>query len=238
MIANRLKRFLDENGVGYDVMHHDPAFTAQELAARLHVPGHEFVKAVVVKLDGSYALAALPAPRRINFKALAEGAGARKCKLASESEFQQLFPDCELGAMPPFGNLYNLPTYIDQELAHTELIVINAGTHSEAIRLRTADFTRLARPRTARFGEPLPVEVRARKKASRRKARRKLRPKKKAKAKRKAKPKPKARRKRKVRARKARGKKRARRKPARRKRPKRKSGKSRRRKGARRRRRR
>lgn len=188
MISTRLKQFLDDNGVGYDVMHHDPAFTAQQLAARLHVPGREFVKVVVVKLEGNYALAVLPAPLRVNFKALAQGAGMKKCQLASETEFQRLFPDCELGAMPPFGNLYNLPTYVDQELTVDENIVINAGTHAEAIRLRYADFSRLARPRVIRFGEPPPAEVAAQKKAARAKARRKAKPKKKAKARAKAKP--------------------------------------------------
>lgn len=180
MISTRLKQFLDDNGVGYDVMHHDPAFTAQQLAARLHVPGREFVKVVVVKLDGNYALAVLPAPLRVNFKGLAQGAGVKKCQLASEAEFQQLFPDCELGAMPPFGNLYNLPTYVDQELTVDENIVVNAGTHAEALRLRYADFARLARPRVIRFGEPPPAEVAAQKKAAKAKARKKGKPKKKA----------------------------------------------------------
>lgn len=184
MISTRLKKFLDDNGVGYDVMHHDPAFTAQELAARMHISGYEFIKVVVVKLEGTFALAALPAPLRVNFKMLAEAAGVKKCSLASEEEFQQLFPDCELGAMPPFGNLYNLTTYVDQDVTHNENIVINAGTHAEAIRLRYADFARLARPRVVRFGEPPPAEVAAKKKAARAKAR--------AKAKAKAKPKKKA----------------------------------------------
>lgn len=207
MISTRLKQFLDQNQVGYDVVQHDPAFTAQQLAARLHVPGREFVKVVVVKLNGTYALAVLPAPLRINFKALAQGAGAKKCSLASETEFQQLFPDCELGAMPPFGNLYNLPTYVDQDLSAEETIVFNAGTHAEAIRLRYSDFTRLARPRLVRFGEPPPAEIAAKKKAE-------------ARRKRKAKPKKKARRRRA----KARPRKRPKRKAARRKKAAKKKG--------------
>jgi len=193
MISTRLKRFLDDYGVGYDVMHHDPAFTAQELSARLHISGYEFVKVVVVKMDGQFALAALSAPLRVNFKQLAQVAGVKKVSLASEEEFQQLFPDCELGAMPPFGNLYSLPTYVEQDVAASENIVVNAGTHAEAIRLRYSDFARLARPRLGRFGEPHPVEVAARKKAAKAEARRaaKARSKKKAKPKRKAKRKPK-----------------------------------------------
>ena len=204
MISTRLKQFLDQQQVGYDVMQHDPAFTAQQLAARLHVPGREFVKVVVVKMDGQFALAVLPAPLRVNLKTLAQGAGARKCQIASESEFQQLFTDCELGAMPPFGTLYNLPTYVDQELTFDENIVINAGTHAEAIRLRYSDFARLARPKVIRFGEPPPAEVAAKKKAARAAARKakkakkgkkakKARPRKKARARQKARPKKKAR---------------------------------------------
>lgn len=186
MISTRLKKFLDENGVGYDVMHHDPAFTAQELAARMHVSGYEFVKVVVVKLDGQFALAAIPAPRLVNLKGLAHVAGARKCALASEQELQQLFPDCELGAMPPFGNLYSLPTYVDREVTPNENIVINAGTHAEAIRLRYSDFIRLARPRVGTFTNPRPVEVAARRKAATARARAKARSKKRAKARKKA----------------------------------------------------
>jgi len=203
MISTRLKQFLDENQVGYDVMQHPPAFTAQQLAARLHVPGREFVKVVVVKLNGSYALAVLPAPLRIQFKALAAAAGVKKCQLASESEFQQLFSDCELGAMPPFGTLYNLPTYADQSLTADSEIVFNAGTHAEAVRMGYADYARLSNVRVATFGEPPPAEVAARKRAAaakakaKKKARKKAaqkapkkkkpaRPKKKAKARRKA----------------------------------------------------
>jgi Ala-tRNA(Pro) deacylase len=213
MISTRLKRFLDDNGVGYDVMHHDPAFTAQELSARMHISGYEFVKVVVVKLDGNFALAALPAPLRVNFKSLAQAAGVKKVSLASEQEFQQLFPDCELGAMPPFGNLYNLPTYVEQDVSLSENIVVNAGTHAEAIRLRYADFSRLVRPRLGRFGEPPPVEVAAQKKSARAKARKKAA----AKKKKKAKPKKKA----KAARKKARPKKKARRKaPARKKKKK------------------
>lgn len=231
MISTRLKRFLDDNGVGYDVMHHDPAFTAQELSARMHISGYEFVKVVVVKLDGNFALAALPAPLRVNFKALAQVAGVKKVSLASEQEFQQLFSDCELGAMPPFGSLYNLPTYAEQDVSLNENIVINAGTHAEAIRLRYADFSRLARPRLGRFGEPPPAEVAARKKADKAKARKVAKPKKKARPKKKAvgrkkksaRPKRKAARKKRIK-RKTRPRKKARRGPKRQKAPKRKRG--------------
>jgi len=171
VISVRLKKFLDDNLIGFDVVQHDPAFTAQELAARMHVPGREFVKVVVIKMDGKYALAALPAHRRVDLKSLARAAGVRKCSLAGEKEFQDLFPDCDVGAMPPFGNLYDLPTYVDQEVAYNEVIVINAGTHAEAIRIRFADVRRLVRPRIGRFAVPPPIEIaaRRRKQSSRKK---------------------------------------------------------------------
>jgi len=186
MISNRLKDFLDRFEIGYDVMHHDPAFTAQELAARMHISGFEFTKAVVVKLDGEFALVAVPAPLRINFKELAHAARAKKARLANEQEFQQFFPDCELGAMPPFGNLYQLPTYADIEVTRNENMVINAGTHAEALRLRFSDFNRLARPRVGRFAEPPPAEIAAQKKAERARARKKAKKKSRAKARKKA----------------------------------------------------
>ena len=166
MISVRLKKFLDDNLIGFDVVQHDPAFTAQELAARMHVPGREFVKVVVVKMNGGYALAVLPAHRRVDLKGLAKAAGVRRCALASEREFKDFFPDCEIGAMPPFGNLYNLPTYVDQEVAYNDVIVINAGTHSEAIRIRFADVRRLVRPRIGSFAVPPLIEVTARRRSA------------------------------------------------------------------------
>jgi len=181
-IATRLKEFLDQNRVSYEVLRHDPAFTAQQLAASLHIPGRQFVKTVVVKLDGNPAVAVMPAPLRINFKQLAAATGAKKCALASEVEFQQLFPDCDLGAMPPFGNLYNLPTYAEETLATGRMVAFNAGTHEEAIRMSYDDFARLAQPRLVSFGEPPPAELAAQARAAK--------PKKRKKVAKKAKPKP------------------------------------------------
>ncbi|MFQ5817610.1 MAG: aminoacyl-tRNA deacylase [Terriglobia bacterium] len=174
-VTERLKEFLDQQGVSYEVLRHDPAFTAQQLAASLHVPGRQFVKVVVVKLDGNPALAVMPAPLRINFKQLAAAAGAKKCSLASETEFQQFFPDCAVGAMPPFGSLYNLPTYAEETLAADREIVFNAGTHEEAIRMGYADFVRLSQAWLAKFGEPPPAEIAAQKRAARIRVRAKAR---------------------------------------------------------------
>lgn len=158
MISIRLKSLLEQRGIPFEVVRHDPAFTAQQLAARIHVPGKEFVKAVVVRLDGRYALAALPAHRLVDAKALARVAGAARCELATEAEFRDLFPECEVGAMPPVGRLYDLPTYVDEEITRDESIVANAGTHAEAIRLRYLDLARVAEPTVGRFGVPSPAE--------------------------------------------------------------------------------
>lgn len=152
-VAARLKSFLDEKGAKYTLLAHSPAYTAQEAAATMHVPGKELAKTVVVKADGKLALAVLPASYRVNTKLLAEAAGAKKVELATENEFSTAFPDCELGAMPPFGHLYGLGVYVDEVLAQDEEIVFNAGTHRDAVRMPYKTFAELAAPRLARFAE-------------------------------------------------------------------------------------
>ena len=151
MPANKLRRFLDEHGVRYVTISHSPAFTAQEIAASAHIPGKLLAKTVMVKLDGELALAVLPASERIDFHVLQNATGARRVELASEAEFRGRFPDCEVGTMPPFGNLYDLKTYVSEELAEDDEIAFNAGSHSELLRLRYADFARLARPKLLSF---------------------------------------------------------------------------------------
>lgn len=168
MISRRLKALLEENGIPFEVVPHDPAYTAQQLAAGMHVPGREFVKAVVVRLDERYALAAVPAHRLVDVKALARLAGAARCKLATEAEFRDLFPECEVGAMPPVGRLYGLPTYVDEEVTRDESVVANAGTHAEAVRVRYEDLARVARPTVGRFAVPPPSEPAGQKPARRR----------------------------------------------------------------------
>jgi Ala-tRNA(Pro) deacylase len=121
------------------------------VAATTHVHGWELAKSVVVKVDGAFALAVLPAPAVVDLELLRRATGARKAVLANEREIESLFPGCELGAMPPFGNLYGLPVYVDLSLGADESIVFNAGTHTEAIRIAYADFDRLAHPRAMRL---------------------------------------------------------------------------------------
>jgi Ala-tRNA(Pro) deacylase len=151
MPIQQLKEFLDSHGVKYVVISHSPAVTAQEIAASAHIPGKELAKTVLVKLDGKMAMAVLPASYQINLERLADASGARRAELASEDEFGGLFPECELGAMPPFGNLYDMPVFVARGLAEDEEIAFNAGSHSELIRMRYSDFEKLAEPKIASF---------------------------------------------------------------------------------------
>jgi len=154
MPARKLKEFLDGQGVKYVAISHSPAFTAQEIAASAHIPGKELAKTVMVKLDGKLAMAVLPASRGVDFALLRELAGARRAELASEREFSELFPECEVGAMPPFGNLYGLPVFADKGLSEDREIAFNAGSHKELVRLAWADFARLVRPTVGAFAQP------------------------------------------------------------------------------------
>ncbi|MFQ5537799.1 MAG: aminoacyl-tRNA deacylase [Gemmatimonadota bacterium] len=151
MPLQRLRQFLEENHVKYVSISHSPAFTAQEIAASAHVPGKEVAKTVMVKIDGQMAMAVLPAPDKVSASRLKEVTGAREVELASEKDFADLFPNCEVGAMPPFGNLWDLPVFVDQRLREDEEIVFNAGSHTEVIRLPYADFERLVKPVVARL---------------------------------------------------------------------------------------
>lgn len=151
-MSARLKSFLDANHIHYTLMTHSPAYTAQSAAATLHIPGKEVAKTVVVRRGNETLLAVLPASCHVNLSRLGKLAGG-EARLASEAEFIDKFPDCELGAMPPFGNLYKLPVYVDEKLAADDEIVFNAGTHRDAIRMRYHDFVKLAHPAVGGFAE-------------------------------------------------------------------------------------
>jgi Ala-tRNA(Pro) deacylase len=145
MPSQRLKQYLDSEGVRYVSVTHSLAYTAQEIASIAHVPGRDLAKTVMVFLDGALAMAVLPANRHVSLGRLETLAGAKTVRLATEPEFRTAFPDCETGAMPPFGNVYGLPVYVDMSVRHEE-IIFNAGTHRELIRMAYADFAKLARP--------------------------------------------------------------------------------------------
>lgn len=152
----KLKEYLDHNKVQYALINHSLAFTAQELAAKMHVRGSEIAKVVILKIDGQFAMAVVPAPHQIDFEKLKEVTGAKRIELATEAEFQNLFPDCEVGAMPPLGNLYNLPVYVAKPLEKDKEIVFNAGSHTEAIRMQYADFARLVHPAVIEYSKLQP----------------------------------------------------------------------------------
>ncbi|NJD11108.1 MAG: YbaK/EbsC family protein [Gemmatimonadetes bacterium] len=147
----QLKEFLDGNAVKYVTVAHSAAYTAQEVAALAHVPGREWAKTVMVRLDGKMAMAVVPASCRVVFGLLQEASGAREAELAPEQEFKNLCPGCELGAMPPFGNLFGMDVYVDESLAEDAEIAFNAGTHTEMMRLAFADYQRLVQPRVVRL---------------------------------------------------------------------------------------
>jgi Ala-tRNA(Pro) deacylase len=151
MPVAKLRRFLDENGVKYVTISHSRAYTAQEVAASAHIPGRELAKTVMVKIDGKMAMAVLPASYKVDFNQLCEEIGGCKVELASEKEFKDLFPECEVGAMPPFGNLYDMPVFAAKTLAEDKEIVFNAGTHTELVRMEYKDFERLAQPKVVHF---------------------------------------------------------------------------------------
>ena len=141
-----LKAFLDAHHVKYATITHSTAYTAQEIAQQAHIKGQVLAKTVVVKVNGGMAMAVLPAHRQLNLLALAAAARVKTASLATEDEFRGLFAGCETGAMPPFGNLYGLPVYVDESLTQDKQIAFNAGTHSELIRLTYLDFQRLVQP--------------------------------------------------------------------------------------------
>jgi Ala-tRNA(Pro) deacylase len=146
-----MEQYLSENGVSFEVLKHDQAYTMQEAAAALHVSGKQVAKVVIVKADEGMAMLVIPAPDRVNLDHVRAALGAKKASLAKENEFASLFPDCAPGAMPPFGNLYDVPVYVDQALADKEHIIFRVGTHRHTMRIAYADFERLAQPTIGEF---------------------------------------------------------------------------------------
>jgi Ala-tRNA(Pro) deacylase len=145
----KLKELLDRHAVDYETIPHFTAFTAQEAAAAANIPGREVAKTVMVRIDGDMAMVVLEAPDQVDLERLRAVAGASRVELATEAEFRDLFPDCEPGAMPPFGNLWDMPVFVDQRLREDERIAFSAGSHKEMIRLAYGDFERLVNPAVA-----------------------------------------------------------------------------------------
>ena len=149
----KIKEFLDEHNIKYTIIKHSSAFTAQEIAASAHISGKELAKTVMIKFDGKLAMAVLPASYKISFDDLKEVLGVEKVRLAYEQEFMDKFPDCEVGAMPPFGNLYGMEVYVAESLADDEEIAFNACSHTELIRMNYKDFEELVKPKRMKFSE-------------------------------------------------------------------------------------
>jgi Ala-tRNA(Pro) deacylase len=148
-----LLRYLKSNNVEFQVLDHDPAFSAHDVAALTHVPEGEMAKAVLIKLDEHFWMAVLRADQRINQQMIRRVFGARDVHLAHEEDLGTMFPDCQIGAMPPFGNLYGLPVLLEEGLAEDDEIVFNACTHTKSIRMKFKDFRRLAKPVIAGFAD-------------------------------------------------------------------------------------
>jgi len=146
MPLTKLREFLDFRHIKYLVISHSVAYTAQGIAALVHMSGKKLAKTVIVKIDGVLAMAVVPASLHVDLDLLRAATGARVVEVATEQEFKDAFPDCETGAMPPFGNLYDMPVYADASLAENEEITFNAGTHRELMRMTWADLARLVDP--------------------------------------------------------------------------------------------
>jgi Ala-tRNA(Pro) deacylase len=159
MPLNKVKSFLNAHGTKYVAISHSKAFTAQGIAAISHISGRELAKAVIVKLDGDLAMAVLPASYQVDLELLRRKTGVRTAELATEREFKQHFPDCETGAMPPFGNLYGIPVYVDETLVEDREIAFNAGSHYELIKMKYADFEQLVKPEVMQFSSARAAHV-------------------------------------------------------------------------------
>ncbi len=155
-IVEKLRQFLEQEKVPYSVHSHPEAYTALEIAALEHVKGRMLAKVVVAKTgDDALVMLVVPADRRVDFRKVAAALGAEDIRLAHESEFRDAFPACEVGSMPPFGNLFGLPVLADELLGENEDIVFNAGTHTLTVKLRFTDFARVVQPRMARLSVPI-----------------------------------------------------------------------------------
>ena len=148
-MLQRLLAFLDQNGVAYTHHSHPTAYTAREVASVEHVSAHKIAKVVVYFSENGYGIAVLPGDTMLDLQGLRALLGVSRLRLATESELSDLFPDCELGAMPPIGSLFNLPVFMDGSLSTEETIAFNAGTHRDVVHMRLQDFERLVKPTVA-----------------------------------------------------------------------------------------
>jgi Ala-tRNA(Pro) deacylase len=147
MLAKNLKKYLDDHRIRYKTLTHPISYTAQEIAASAHIPGKDLAKTVIVKIDGKLAMIVEPAHIKLNLRAFKDFSKAKNVELAREFEFKDKFPECELGAMPPFGELYGMDVFVDKKLAADRDIAFNAGNHKDLIEMAWQDFNNLVHPR-------------------------------------------------------------------------------------------
>jgi Ala-tRNA(Pro) deacylase len=152
-IIKRLKELFDEAKISYEVYNHPLAYTAQEIAQSQHFPGDQMAKVVMLKVDGKLVMGVIAGNQKIHLPTARASLGASEVRLATEDEFISRFPDCEIGAMPPFGNLFGVPVYVDPAVEKDEAIYFNAGNHVQTVRLRYDDFEKLAHPSIVRLAE-------------------------------------------------------------------------------------
>jgi len=151
MPLGKLREYLDDNKIKYVIKSHSVAYTTPEIAALAHIPGKDWAKTVIIKIDGKLAMAVLPASYRIDFDELKIAIGNKKIELATEEEFESQFADCELGAMPPFGNLYDMDVFVAESLAEDDEITFNACSHKELMQMSYKDFEKLVNPKVIKF---------------------------------------------------------------------------------------
>lgn len=154
MAHERLERYLRENGLAFEVHHHPEAFTAQEVAAVEHVSGKKLAKVVMLWVDDELAMTVLPAHYMVDLDEVKGVTGAKEVRLAEEEDFADVFPDCDTGSMPPFGNLYDVPVYADGALTDLDEFFFEAGTHTDTIKMRYSDYESLVKPTIGDFGSP------------------------------------------------------------------------------------
>lgn len=148
MLSQTIKRYLDENRIDYSLISHAPAYTASQTAQSAHVPGRRLVKVVMVKIDGKLAMVSIPSNTQLDLEELRECSHAKDVELAHEYEFADQFPDCDAGAMPPFGGLYAMDVYMAKSLQNRKWLAFNAGNHSELLKIDSADFLKLVHPKS------------------------------------------------------------------------------------------
>lgn len=149
--AERIKDYLNRQAIPYEFIHHRRDYTAQETAADTHTRGKDFAKTVILWVDNQYCMAVLPATKQIDFEKMKKFLNVKSINLASEDEIEAICPDCETGAMPPLGELYNMPVYVSHHLTYDHMITFNAGTHEDAVRMQYRDYDELVRPKVFDF---------------------------------------------------------------------------------------